>query len=245
MSEAVICAPATSRSRVLLVSATISLAISAAILMMQFLARQAASYWSVSLVQRYCLAVTALCAGELLVTVVFLLIWKPRRAQFEEIGFFRAGNVWAWIVALTITAISVVNGVNLMRRFGMPVSNLWSMSASHLYAVLMVGTTAAFCEETIFRGFLMTEYARAGYGKVLQVVVPGIFFGLAHLAILQQGVAAGLSTIVPTAVMGMIWGVAYLLGRRSLIPCVVAHWLNDATALPWILYFFVTRGTHH
>jgi len=37
-----------------------------------------------------------------------------------------------------------------------------------------------------------------------------------------------------------MWGVAYLLGRRSLVPAIVAHFLNDATALPWISFLMVT-----
>jgi hypothetical protein len=38
----------------------------------------------------------------------------------------------------------------------------------------------------------------------------------------------------------MMWGVAYLLGRRGLVPAMVAHFLNDATALPWITFFMIT-----
>jgi hypothetical protein len=38
----------------------------------------------------------------------------------------------------------------------------------------------------------------------------------------------------------MVGGIAYLLGRRGLVPVVVAHFLNDATALPWIMFFMIT-----
>ena len=38
----------------------------------------------------------------------------------------------------------------------------------------------------------------------------------------------------------MMWGIAYLLARRSLVPVIVARFLNDATALPWITFFMVT-----
>jgi hypothetical protein len=30
------------------------------------------------------------------------------------------------------------------------------------------------------------------------------------------------------------------LGRRSLFPVMVAHFLNDATALPWIVFVMIT-----
>jgi len=37
-----------------------------------------------------------------------------------------------------------------------------------------------------------------------------------------------------------MWGIAYLVGGRSLVPAIVAHFLNDATALPWITFFMLT-----
>ena len=86
----------------------------------------------------------------------------------------------------------------------------------------------------------MTEFAGAGYGKVTQVLGPGIAFGLAHAGYLNQGFLPWLGIMLPTAFLGMMWGVAYLLGRRSLVPSMVAHFLNDATALPWITFFMVT-----
>jgi membrane protease YdiL (CAAX protease family) len=225
-------------------SLTLSLLFPAAILLLQSLAHLAEVAWKLTPIQHYCLSVTALCSGEWLVMIGFLLWWRPSRSNMAEIGFRRTGKISAWIVALGITALSVLNGISLLRRFGMPVSNLWSLSPYHVYASLLIGGTAAFCEETIFRGFLMTEFEKAGYGKALQVIFPGLFFGLAHLAILQQGIAVGFGTIIPTTLMGMIWGIAYLLGQRSVAPTVAAHFLNDATVLPWIFFFFIAHAPH-
>jgi len=69
------------------------------------------------------------------------------------------------------------------------------------------------------------------------VLMPGAAFGLAHSGYLRLGVVAWLGIMIPTAMIGMIWGIAYLLGKRGLVPTVVAHFLNDATALPWISFF--------
>ena len=85
----------------------------------------------------------------------------------------------------------------------------------------------------------MTQFAEAGYGKATQVFVPGLAFGLAHAGYLNQGLVVWLGIAVPTGFLGMMWGIAYLLGRRSLVPTMVAHFLNDATALPWITFLFM------
>jgi hypothetical protein len=68
----------------------------------------------------------------------------------------------------------------------------------------------------------------------------GFELRLAHAGYLNQGLLPWLGIMLPTAFLGMMWGIAYLLGRRSLLPVVVAHFLNDATALPWIAFFMVT-----
>lgn len=123
---------------------------------------------------------------------------------------------------------------------GIPISSAFLPHGFHLFAALVLGTTAGFCEEVLFRAFLMTEFAEAGYGKAVQVLVPGVAFGLAHAGYLNQGFLVWLGIAVPTAFLGMMWGIAYLLGRRSLVPTIVAHFLNDATALPWITFFMMT-----
>jgi membrane protease YdiL (CAAX protease family) len=65
-------------------------------------------------------------------------------------------------------------------------------------------------------------------------------FGLSHAGYLNQGFLAWLGIMMRTAFLGMMWGAVYLLGHRSLLPAIVAHFLNDATALAWILFFMVT-----
>jgi membrane protease YdiL (CAAX protease family) len=123
-----------------------------------------------------------------------------------------------------------------------PIANAFAPHGFHLAAAIALGITAGFCEEVLFRGFLMTEFASAGYGKVTQVIVPGIAFGFAHLGYSIHGFIAAVGIMVPTAALGMLWGVAYLLGRRGLVPCIVAHFLNDATALPWIVFFLFSTS---
>ena len=175
----------------------------------------------------------------LLVVAVWFLL-RSRGSSFKAIGVWRVGTLPAWVVALAFAALSIVNNLRVLRLMHVPISYAFFPRGFHLVAALMVGVTAGFCEEVLFRGFLMTEFAEAGYGKFMQVVIPGVAFGLAHTGFLNQGLLAGLGIMVPTAFLGMMWGIAYLLGRRGLLPVVVAHFLNDATALPWILFYMMT-----
>ena len=150
------------------------------------------------------------------------------------------GNWRAWVFALFWGALSISGNLRFLPRMGLSISAAFFPQGFHLAAALMMGITAGFCEEVLFRAFLMTEFADAGYGKVAQVLIPGVAFGLSHAGYLNQGFLPWFGIAVPTAFLGMMWGVAYLMGRRGLVPAIVAHFLNDATALPWIAFFMVT-----
>src|ERR1700738_579458 len=177
---------------------------------------------------------------EWLFVIGVWLVLRRRGLSFKELGVWRLGTWPAWLVALMFAALSIGSNLRLLPRMHVPISSAFLPHGFHLFAALTLGITAGVCEEVLFRAFLMTEFARAGYGKAMQTIIPGLAFGLAHAGYLNQGFLVWLGIGVPTAFLGMMLGLAYLLGRRSLIPVMVAPFLNDATALPWIVFVMIT-----
>lgn len=170
---------------------------------------------------------------------ILWFVLRSRGTSFKNLGVWSAGTWQAWALALGVATLSISSNLRFLLRMHVPIAYAFFPRGIHLVAALLMGTTAGFCEEVLFRAFLMTEFADAGYGKAMQVLMPGVAFGLAHSGYLRLGVVAWLGIMLPTALIGMIWGIAYLLGRRGLLPTIVAHFLNDATALPWISFFMV------
>lgn len=117
-------------------------------------------------------------------------------------------------------------------------------SAYRLSLGVGIGVSAGFCEETVFRGFIMRQRADAGRGPTFQVICSALLFGAAHVGwgALAHGshLAAVLPALLSTAVLGGALGVVYLLSGRSLAPCVTAHALIDFAIEPWLLLFAVT-----
>jgi membrane protease YdiL (CAAX protease family) len=177
---------------------------------------------------------------EWLFVIGLWFVLRRRGLFFRDFGVWRLGTWAAWAVALVLAALSIGSNLRLLPRMHVPISYAFWPHGFHLFAALILGITAGFCEEVLFRAYLMTQFAKAGYGRALQVLMPGLAFGLAHAGYLNQGLLVWLGIVIPTAFLGMMWGVAYLLGRRSLVPTIVAHFLNDATALPWIAFFMIT-----
>ena len=190
--------------------------------------------------QRFLLWILGGVIVEWLFVIVLWFVLRTRGYSFKDLGVWRLGRWPAWVVALLLAALSIASNLRFLPTMHIPISYAFLPPGFHLIAALLMGTTAGFCEEVLFRAFLMTEFARAGYGKVMQVLIPGLAFGLSHAGFLNQGFLPWLGIALPVAFIGMIWGIAYLLGRRGLVPVVVAHFLNDATALPWIMFFMIT-----
>ena len=190
--------------------------------------------------QRFLLSLTGYVIAEWAFVIALWFVLQNRRSSFRELGVWRFGTWAGWLVALVFAALSIGSNLRFLPRMGVPISDAFMPTGFHLVASLMLGITAGFCEEVLFRGYLMTEFANAGYGKAMQVLIPGLAFGLGHAGFLNLGIVAWLGIVLPTAFLGMMWGIAYLLGRRSLVPTMVAHFLNDATALPWLAFMMFT-----
>lgn len=193
----------------------------------------------------YWIAIASICTAEWLVVLSVWFILKSRGETFRALGLWRWGTWYAWVWAIGLAVLTISSNLRLLQRFGIPAHSVFLPTGFHLYAAVVIGVTAGFSEEIIFRGYMMTEFARMGYGKVLQVIAPGLFFGLMHMSTIKTvGVAQGLSMMISIAILGMLWGIAYLLGRRSLMPTIVAHFLNDFTGVSWML-FLMTRHAMH
>jgi len=194
-----------------------------------------------SIEERYVVSISGGVLAEWAFVVGAWFLLRRRNETFGDLGTWRSGNWAGWSFALLFAGLSIASNLRFFPRMGIPISAAFAPRGFHMVAAMAMGITAGFCEEFLFRGLLMTDFANAGYGKVAQVILPGIAFGLSHIGYSTHGWLAGVGIMVPTAILGMMWGIAYLLGRRGLLPCIVAHFLNDATALPWI-GFFMFKG---
>ena len=100
-------------------------------------------------------------------------------------------------------------------------------------ALVIVWTFAAFGEEIVYRGYLLTRAADLGRGSqaayLIGTVLVSILFGYGHY---YKGPAG----IVDSGVAGLILGAAYLLSGRNLWASIFAHGFIDTFAVV-VVYF--------
>ena len=138
------------------------------------------------------------------------------------------GWIGATVVAIVFTLLAA--------RLPSVRANLLKPSVLKLLA-LAVAVTAGFCEEAVFRKFLIDRLSHADYGAAIQILASGVAFGAAHgiWGAIRGSIAAAVGATVATGILGAALAVVYLASGRNVAPCIVAHFLINAFAEPGLV----------
>lgn len=153
------------------------------------------------------------------------------RTRFAEIGFARKDINWSNVISAIIFFVGawglmIVIKSSILRSGYIPETDFFRlMPATALEAFLwtFLSAGAAFSEEMIFRGFIITRLQRITGQFWIGAVLGSLAFSMGHL---YQGLAGVLLTFI----YGMLFA-GLFAARRSVFPCVVAHFLQDIIVL--------------
>ncbi|MGD2131706.1 MAG: CPBP family intramembrane metalloprotease [Maricaulaceae bacterium] len=161
-----------------------------------------------------------------------LAVTFARGRSWRDLGFkrprrWRTVPLWVIGILLTYVLVSVVAPLAVSQFVATPEPD-WSRYAAlqgNLPAALLMMAllpfTASIPEEIIYRGFLMGRltaiFGEGAIGAVLAVLVQSLLFGFIHLF------GWGVGGAIATAMMGAVWGTAFLLCGRNLWITVIAH----------------------
>lgn len=154
-----------------------------------------------------------------------------RGGSLRGLGFKRPGRWWTvplWVVGIlgTYAAVQALAPVLVSRFVELPAPDLSRHNpvsgdlGAAILMLLVLPFTASIPEEIIYRGFLMdrlTKIFGAGRGgAALTVLVQSLLFGSVHFG-------WGVGGVIVTAMMGAVWGIAFLLCGRNLWIMIIAH----------------------
>ena len=162
--------------------------------------------------------------------VVFLIARKVFVNGFAAMPLSLALEWGAGIAVAALLALSLV--ILCERRGWLPRESdlvyllIPETPREKLWAVLILAPTAAFCEEFLFRGYLLTQLHDWLHSLLWAWVVSSVAFGLAHFY-------QGWSGMVRAGLLGAL--LAYPVVRwGNLYPAMLAHWMIDTVALLWL-----------
>jgi len=167
------------------------------------------------------------------VWVVWSAHVNPRRF-FHYAGFDRAAasGLLGWISALLV----VIGFVYFSVRLPSVRANLFRPSWLKLIA-LLVAIASGFCEEIIFRKWLMDLLQHKGYGPLLQLASSALAFGLAHAiwGVIRGSLRAAVGAMIATGGLGLALALVYLASHRIILPCIIAHFLINLLIEPGLV----------
>ncbi len=175
--------------------------------------------------------------------VISPLLWR-RGERWTTLGLRKNGSLKqtiVWGVLLSVAALVVLISVTALIGFFVPESsrsvdqsvlgdvrgNLWI----YLYFVAVIAwLSQGLGEELLFRGFIQARFeqmfGRRRRSRTFAVLPQAILFGMLHS---YQGLAG----MIATGCVGLIFGIACLLLRRSLWPLILAHAICGAVLISW------------
>ena len=163
------------------------------------------------------------------------LFWHPI-PLFQDLGFEREtiAPPLAWILA-TIIAIAYV--LYTMKAIPLVLAKQREISLFKLLGILSA-LVGGIVEEVFFRRWAMDMFMSGGFNPILQVIISGIAFGLAHWSwtlLAKRDFKATLPAIISTSILGIFLAIIYLAGGRNLGPCIFAHVLINIVIEPWLM----------
>jgi hypothetical protein len=163
------------------------------------------------------------------------LFWHPI-PLFQNLGFERKSiaSPLAWILA-TITAIAYV--LYTMKAIPLVLAKQKEISLFKLLGILSA-LVGGIVEEVFFRRWIMDMFMKGGFNPILQVIISGVAFGLAHTSwtlFTKRDFKVTLPAILSTSILGIFLAVIYLAGGRNLGPCIFTHVLINIVIEPWLM----------
>jgi len=170
-----------------------------------------------------------------LLTPVVLSWWLWSGRAVTAVGLGVPGGWAFWVGAIVVVAVATGLGLQVAVVRSSAEARAQAQKQFRGITALMVprdsrerrlwvglSLTAGFCEEVLYRGFLLW-YSMMWLPQAAAVVVSAVVFGVAHLY-LGWGVGVLRATVV-----GVVLGVAYLLTGTLWVP-IALHAIVDVTS---------------
>ena len=156
--------------------------------------------------------------------------------MFQNLGFERnsIASPIAWILA---AIVGIVYVSYTLKAIPFIASMQREISLFKLLGIL-AAVVGGIVEEVFFRRWVMDTLMIRGFVSVIQVIISGIAFGLAHASwtlLAKRDLKFSLPAILSTSILGVFLAIIYLAGGRNLGPCIFAHVMINVVIEPWLM----------
>jgi len=175
-------------------------------------------------------------ASTFMLVFILLIIFNNGLATFMNgIGFNQSALEipLAWVIAAIVTI-----GYIAFTTFGMSTVKenffKWDwLKLIGIYAAL----TSGILEELAFRRLLMDWLYSNDIGIIIQVIISGVAFGIAHFTwgLIGGSWRIGLASAIATTILGLLLAIIYIVAGRNVLPTIMAHIIINIFLEPWMI----------
>lgn len=174
---------------------------------------------------------TGLIINEFFIILTPAIIFsKLAKAKFKEIFSDNSMPLrnYMLIPFYTFSAGIITVGITALQNYILPMPTKFTKmmiefmhydsTLEFLVILFLVGILPAFCEEMLFRGFILKSF-KTKLSWPTSIFLTGILFGILHLSIYR---------FLPTAMLGIFMGIL-LYKTNSIWACMFMHFLNNSS----------------
>lgn len=168
-------------------------------------------------------------AIEWLIFAVVFLVLRKGKENLSAVGFsgLTPANLGIGLGFLLVANVILLGLAQVLGFFHLTVPEeiafiLPRTNTERLFWVIL-SVTAGICEETGFRGYVLTKLNLFTNNWYLTVALSSLCFGLGHF---YQGIGG----VILTGTYGLLFCLLFIW-RKSLVPGIIAHSLQDLTAI--------------
>ncbi len=162
-----------------------------------------------------------------------LLYWLSTSENFfGSIGFTSLSSIgiYAWVAA-ALVVISYVWGAASISNVRQHMFKFNKLK----YLALLGALISGIFEEILFRKILMDYLHEEGFSNLVQIIISGIAFGVAHLVWGGKALSAAISATFYTFFLGSGLALIYILSDRNLALCIIAHTIVTGLIEPGLI----------
>jgi uncharacterized protein len=153
-------------------------------------------------------------------------------------------TAWALAIAVTLAYAAFAAAGSPIVRAHMLRPSTWRPYAAFVIVAMPMALISGFFEEAFFRKLLMDAAMRHGAGIALQIALSALAFGAVHAVwgVFGGNLRGAMGAMLATGSLGAALAAIYLIGGRSLAPCVAAHIAINLMIEPWLIITAATNG---
>jgi len=156
-----------------------------------------------------------------------LIIWKEKESGVNFI------TKWVCFLFLLAMAANILSAITKLLGFPENYPLMRAMAkflADKPFLIIFISATAGFCEEVIFRGYILTRLTSFFKNEYIPVIISAVLFSAMHYKYHSA------REFVFTFLFAMITGLHYNY-YRNIKPLIIVHFLVDWAALSLLHHF--------